>query len=199
MISRAEITLNHEKTQVVSSAKVVQMENKNSKLVAACIQHDRKAQEQLYDTYKVAMYTILVRMLNDEADAADALQDAFIQIFKNLKRFEGKSTLGAWIKTIVVRTGIAKLKKQTRVIELETSIHKADSEVIVWDENLTGEYLAKAIQQLPNGYRTVFLLIEVEGYSHKEVSNLVGISEGTSKSQLFKAKKMLKTLLKDIK
>jgi len=185
--------------KVVKSTKLIQMEDKNAQLIEACIHNNRKAQEKLYDIYKVAMYTILVRMLNNEANAADALQDAFIEVFKSLKNFKRKSTLGAWIKTIVVRTGIAKLKKQVRTIELETSIHQAENEVIVWDENLTGEYLSEKIQQLPNGYRTVFLLIEVEGYSHKEVGDLVGISEGTSKSQLYKAKKMLQHLLKEMK
>ncbi len=153
-------------------------------------------QKSLYDRYKDAMYTILYRMLNDEDDAADALQESFIQIFRNLKSFKKQSSLGAWIKTIVVRTGLAKQKKNVAFEEIDEQTQSI--EPIIWDSNLTGEYLDKAIRQLPDGYKNVFLLIEVEGYSHREVSEMIGISEGTSKSQLFHAKKALQKSLVDI-
>ena len=172
-------------------------------LIQACLNGEnvasrRQAQHKLYNRYKNAMYTILCRMLNNEEDAADALQDAFIMIFRDLGKFQKKSTLGAWIKTIVVRTGIAKQKKQLRLANFDHTLNLVENESIVWDENLTGEYLEKAIKRLPDGYRNVFLLVEVEGYTHKETGELLNVSAGTSKSQLYHAKKMLQKFLKEI-
>jgi RNA polymerase sigma-70 factor (ECF subfamily) len=166
-------------------------------LLQGCLQNDRQAQRNLYDRYKDAMYTILFRMLNDEDDAADALQEAFIEVFRSLKRFQGQSSLGAWIKTIVIRAGLVKQKKALFFEQLDD---RADyNQPIEWDEHLTGEYLDKAIRKLPEGYRNVFLLVEVEGYTHREVAGLLQIAEGTSKSQLFQAKRLLQRLLKELK
>ena len=159
------------------------------------MQQQRHAQRALYNKYKDAMYTLLLRMLNDEEDAADALQEAFIEVFRSLKSYRGISSLGAWIKTIVIRNGLAKQKTILPFEPIGELIH--DHQPITWDENLTGEYLEKAIRKLPDGYRNVFLLFEVEGYTHREVAQLLGIAEGTAKSQLFQAKKMLQRLLKE--
>jgi RNA polymerase sigma-70 factor (ECF subfamily) len=135
-------------------------------------------------------------MLKDPDLACDALQDGFILVFRGLNGFKGDSTLGAWIKTIVVRACIKKLKEVT---EVERIPKNYEYETVVWDDNLTGEELQRAIEQLPRGYRSVFLLIEVEGYSHKEVAEMLNIAEGTSKSQLYHSKQMLQKLLKDIR
>lgn len=143
------------------------------------------------------MYTLLFRMLDDEDDAADALQEAFIEVFKSLPGYAGKSSLGAWIKTIVVRCGLAKQRKTLGLQPLEEL--EDDALPVQWDENLTGEYLDWAIRQLPEGYRNVFLLIEVEGYSHREVSETLRIAEGTSKSQLYQAKRQLQRLLREFR
>ncbi|PSR57217.1 RNA polymerase subunit sigma-24 [Adhaeribacter arboris] len=143
------------------------------------------------------MYTILFRMLNNEEEAADALQEGFLEVFRSLSSFKAQSSLGAWIKTIVVRAGLKKQRKTLFLEPLEEQV--AFRSPIEWDQNLTGEYLDKAIRQLPDGYRNVFLLVEVEGYTHREVADLLNIAEGTSKSQLFQAKKLLQRLLKDVK
>ena len=161
--------------------------------VAGCIKNDRKSQKALFDRYKDAMYTIAFRILRDENLASDALQEGFISVFESLKNYEGRSTLGAWIKTIIVRSSLRLLEKRFETTDYDDEF--AD-ETIEWDENLTGEVLDKAISEISPGYRSVFLLIEVEGYSHKEVGEMLGISEGTSKSQLSRAKKMLREKLK---
>lgn len=165
-------------------------------LLDACLQNNRKQQQALYEKYKDAMYTIACRMLKDSDLACDALQDGFIQVFRGLRSFKGQSTLGAWIKTIIVRACINKLKKE---IEQESIPENYNYETIEWDDNLTGEELEKAIEKLPSGYRSVFLLIEVEGYSHKEVAQMLNIAEGTSKSQLYHSKQMLQKLLRDLR
>ena len=165
-----------------------------SDLIDACLANDRLAQKKLYEKYKNAMYSVCYRITNDYDMANDVLQDAFIQIFKSLASFRRESTLGAWIKTIVVRTAIKKIKKTKKFVELDDHITSGDK-FIDWGHYLDAEYLEKAILSLPGGYRAVFVLIEVEGYSHKEVGKMLGISEGTSKSQLFHAKKKLRAKL----
>jgi RNA polymerase sigma-70 factor (ECF subfamily) len=164
-------------------------------LLRGCLRRERAAQHALYHKYKDAMYTLLYRMLDDEDDAADALQEAFIEVFKSLPGYLGKSSLGAWIKTIVIRCGLARQRKTMGHQPLDDL--GDDAPLAPWDENLTGEYLDRAIRQLPEGYRNVFLLVEVEGFSHREVSETLRIAEGTSKSQLHQAKRLLQRLLRE--
>lgn len=170
-----------------------------SALVDACLNNESLAQKALYDRYKDAMYTVAYRITNDFELAQDVLQDAFIQIFKSLKNFRKESTIGAWIKIIVVRTALKAIKKQPHFSPIEDYIIGNANQYIDWGNHLDSEYLEKAIQSLPEGYRAVFVLIEVEGYAHREVAELLGISEGTSKSQLFHAKKKLRAMLEKMK
>ncbi|MEL6945371.1 MAG: RNA polymerase sigma factor [Bacteroidota bacterium] len=144
-----------------------------AELITACLKQDRTAQKTLYDRYKNAMFTTAYRMMGDFEQAEDVLQEAFVKVFRALPKFRKESTLGAWIKTIVVRTALSKLKKKdlTEPLEDYHANRYAD-----WTNHLDAEYLEKAIQALPDGYRAVFLLIEVEGYSHKEVAEMLGIS-----------------------
>jgi RNA polymerase sigma-70 factor (ECF subfamily) len=138
------------------------------------------------------MYTAAYRIPNEVESATDVLQDAFIKVFRALPKFRRESTLGAWIKTIVVRTALSHIKRQLKFEPLE---HNLREEAINWGHQLDVEYLERAIQALPEGYRAVFVLIEIEGYPHKEVAEMLGVSVGTSKSQLFHAKKRLRETL----
>ena len=149
----------------------------------------------LFDNYKDAMYTVVYRILRDEELACDALQEGFIQVFTGLIYYRFDASLGSWIKTIMVRSALRILKKEPLKDDIEMD---AVNDMIQWDTNLTGETLDKTIAQLSPGYRSVFLLIEVEGYSHQEVAEMLNISEGTSKSQLSRAKKILQERLKDL-
>lgn len=162
-------------------------------LLAGCLAHDRAAQHQLYQRYKTAMFSCALRILNDRALAQDALQDAFVAVFQQLAAFRQHSTLGAWIKRIVVQMALQTLRREQR---MEVYDHERHPEPLVpWHDGLTGEALAQAIAELPAGYRAVFCLVEVEGYLHREVAELLSISEGTSKSQLHQAKRLLQTKL----
>lgn len=163
-------------------------------LVHGCTRNDRIAQRDLYQKYCDAMFTIAFRIVNNRDDAHDALQDAFIQVFRDIGQYRFDSTLGAWIKTIVVRTSLRLLSKNRNLIFAEMDEASSD-EMILIPDTLNAEYLEKVILSLPDGYRTVFLLTEVEGYTHEETAGILGISAGTSKSQLHHAKKMLKTRL----
>ena len=167
-----------------------------AELVQSCLKNDRTAQKNLYDKYKRAMYTLCYRITGDFDTANDVLQEAFIKVFRGLPSFRAESTLGAWIKTIVVRTAYSHLRKEKMFFESLDEV-RPDARVD-WGHYLDAEYLEKAILALPEGYRTVFILVEVEGYGHKDVAKMLGISEGTSKSQLFHAKKKLREMLKNM-
>ncbi|MTB49662.1 sigma-70 family RNA polymerase sigma factor [Lewinella sp. W8] len=164
-----------------------------SELVAACRRQDRRAQKELYDRYSRAMYTACYRICGDFELANDALQEGFLKVFQKLDTYRGDSTVGAWMKVVIVRTALNKLRR--RKITEELPLNYADQEVD-WDNtSLDVEYLERAINKLPDGYRAVFVLIEVEGYKHQEVADMLNITVGTSKSQLFYAKKKLREFL----
>ncbi len=163
-------------------------------LLEGCLLKERQKQKQLYYKYCDAMFTLAYRILNDRDEAHDVLQDAFIQVFQKIEQFKRQSTLGAWIKTIVIRTAFRHLKTQKLFDSLEENKH----ETAEFSHNeIDGKILEKVILSLPDGYRTIFILAEVEGYKHKEIAEMLNISEGTSKSQLFNAKKTLKEKLKN--
>jgi RNA polymerase sigma factor (sigma-70 family) len=164
-------------------------------LINRCLQNNRLAQKELFDRYFKAMFTIALRIVKDEELCYDVVQEAFILVFNNLHQFQFKATIGSWIKTILVREAVRRMKLNIR----ENNLEVKQLEPIIWPEDLTGEYLHQAIMELPDGYRTVFTLIEIEGFSHREVAKMMSISEGTSKSQLFYAKKSLQQKLANSK
>lgn len=152
----------------------------------------RAAQRTLYDRYKRAMYSTAYRITNDPDHAHDVLQDAFVEVFKSLSKFSFRSTLGAWIKTIVVRQAIRKQQLEGRFETIDEARHDQPATL---PDTMTGAELDAAIRSLPDGARTIFLLVEVEGYMHHEVATMLGIAEGTSKSQVSYAKKLLRQRL----
>lgn len=161
-------------------------------LVDRCLAQDRLAQRMLFERYKRAMFSTAYRITNDYEQANDVLQDAFLEVFRSLSQFAFRATLGSWIKTIVVRQAIRKQQQEGRFLALDESL---PNHPIAWPDHLTGSELDAAIRLLPDGARTIFLLSEVEGYTHKEVATMLGISEGTSKSQVSYAKKLLRQRL----
>lgn len=165
-------------------------------LLAGCLAQDRQAQYRLYQQYKTVMFSSALRILGDRALAQDALQDAFVDVFQGLAGFQQQSTLGAWIKTIVVRRALRTLRREQRMEVYDQDRHPEPA--VAWHDRLTGEALDKAIGELPAGYRAVFCLVEVEGYSHREVADLLSVTEGTSKSQLYHAKRLLQRKLQHL-
>lgn len=162
-------------------------------LIEQCAAGDRSGQKCLFDKYYKAMFNVSFRIINDHDESLDAVQEGFIQVFNDLSSFRGDSTLGAWIKMIIVRCSLRKLNKATKHVSLDVKLH---DQPVEWNDSFNAQELDDAIRSLPNGYRAIFLLIEKEGYKHKEVAEMLEISEGTSKSQLFQAKKLLQTKLR---
>lgn len=161
-------------------------------IVAGCLKNNRIAQKALYDTYKTRMYTLAYRITGNFDDANDVLQEGFLQIFRKLETFNGEAKLSSWIHTIIARIAIRKIKSRIFFEDIETIDTTA---IIDWGTLIDIDYLEKAIENLPVGYRTIFTLYEIEGFKHREIAELIEISESTSKSQLFKAKKMLRETL----
>jgi len=162
-----------------------------AELITGCLLHDRISQRLLYDRYKNAMYTLAYRITGDYDAANDVLQDAFMEVFKHLDQFRGDATLGAWIKQIVIRKSTKK-----KSIVIWQNIDEEQEESIDWGEvEINVAHLQTAILSLSDGFRTVFVLAEIEGYTHREIGVMLSISEGTSKSQLFHAKRKLRSML----
>ncbi len=164
-------------------------------IIEACLRSDRVAQKALYDRYKTQMYTLAYRITGNFDDANDVLQEGFLLIFRKLHTFKGEAKLSTWIHTIIARAAIRKIKDRIYFEDIES----ADTSTIIdWGTSIDIDYLEKAIANLPEGYRTIFTLYEIEGFKHREIAELIDISESTSKSQLFKAKKMLRENLEKL-
>lgn len=174
------------------------MKATEEKLIHSCKLGVVSAQRELYATYKNLWYTISLRYVNKREDAMDVLQNALVKIFMKLDQFDMKlGNFKSWSSKIVVNEAIMFQRKywnsnEVTGLNLEL-IDKVESSRAI--SNLTMEEMTKLIQELPHGYRIVFNLYEIDGFSHKEIAGKLGISEGTSKSQLFKAKSILKKKL----
>ena len=171
-------------------------------IVERCQRGNRQAQYELYRLYSTAMYNICLRMLKNTADAEDLLQRSFVDVFTKLDTFQFQSSVGAWIKRIVVNNCINYLKKRRlKVQELEdrhTGI-AADEPVYAADDcGYNVQKINEAVRNLPEGYRVVFSLYMFEGYDHGEIADILGISEATSKSQYSRAKRKLREMLAEI-
>jgi RNA polymerase sigma factor (sigma-70 family) len=166
----------------------------NAPLIEECRKGNSKAQFTLYNQYSKAMYNLAYRILNNREDAEDILQETFVECFRNLSSFRFESTFGAWLKKILVNKCINQLKKKkidmTLCENLPENIHEEETEV-VYD---TGK-IFKGIEMLPDGYRIILTLYLLEGYDHAEISQILGITESTSKSQYSRAKEKLRNLL----
>ena len=174
------------------------MLNIHEDLILRCKAGDREAHYRLYRLYAKAMYNVSYRITGNEEDAEDALQESFISAFRNLDSYRGDAAFGAWLKRIVVNKAINVLKRKKHELlpdDENWDVPEADAESSDYKEGLTVDRVKSAIEQLPDGYRSVLTLYLIEGYDHEEIGEILGISESTSKSQLNRAKNKLKEIL----
>ncbi|TAG98782.1 MAG: RNA polymerase sigma factor [Sphingobacteriales bacterium] len=154
-------------------------------------------QELLYKTYSPKMYGVCLRYAGNPDDAQDILQEGFVKVFKNLTRFRGDGSFEGWIRRIFVNTAIEHYRRKVNMYPVtenqENTIEDKDWTAF---DRLALKDLLEIIQELSPGYRTVFNLYVVEGYTHKDIADILGISEGTSKSQLARAKAILQNVIK---
>jgi RNA polymerase sigma-70 factor (ECF subfamily) len=150
-------------------------------------------QEELYLRFSPKMYAVCLRYANNAEDAQDLLQEGFIKVYRNLQHFRAEGSFEGWIRRVFVNTSIEYFRKKSAKLSMVTEKEEStieDNDISAL-ENLAQKDIIKIVQELSPGYRTVFNLYVVEGYSHKEIGDMLGISEGTSKSQLARAKSVL--------
>lgn len=166
------------------------------KLIRKCIRNDRKAQHQLFETYSDKMYIVAFRYLGNRYAAEDVVANAFLKIFQSLESFrlEGENKFQGWIRKVVVNESLMEIRRMKQMPsftnELPEIISASNS-----GENIYYDELVLLIDSLPEGYRLVFKLYVIEGFNHSEIAELLNISEGTSKSQLHKARLQLQQML----
>ena len=153
-------------------------------------------QEELYNRFSSKMYAVCLRYAGNGEDAQDVLQDGFVKIYKNLSRFRGEGSFEGWIRRIFVNTAIEHLRRKTYLKPIadkeENTIPYKEKTAL---DRLGEKDILNLIRELSPGYRTVFNLYVVEGYTHKEIGDILGISEGTSKSQLARARMILQDMV----
>lgn len=161
-------------------------------IISGCQKGDRKFQEMLYNALSQKMFGVCMRYANEYASAEDLLQEGFVKVYRNIEKYRGEGSFEGWVRRIFVNTAIEHYRKKAQM----HVVH--DSQLLqyeYYDDNALGklmkEDVVKIIQTLSTGYRTIFNLYVIEGYSHKEIGEQLGISEGTSKSQLARARYLL--------
>ncbi len=163
-------------------------------LINRCLQGDRHAQSRFYRLFVQDIYNMVIRMTADKMLAEDIVQETFIKVFKKLGTFRGEAQISTWMKRIAINIALYHLKKRGRIQFVEVEDHLlVDSERE--EEEIDIRQIHEAIKKLPEGCRLVFTLYLLEGYRHREIAEIVGISESTSKSQYQRAKSLLRELL----
>jgi RNA polymerase sigma-70 factor (ECF subfamily) len=168
------------------------------KLIKACKRNDLKAQRQLYISYKDTLYALCLKYCRNIEEAEDNLQDSFLEIYKNIKKYKGKGSFEGWMKRITINKAITKYKKESLInIVINDNLLK---DTTIDDDclNIPLHNILNIIQELPSRYRMVFNLYELDNYSHKEIANQLNIGESTSKSNLHRAKIILKEKIQQL-
>ena len=167
-------------------------------IIALCKKGDRSAQKVLFESLSPKMFAVCLRYMGDRDAAEDVLQEGFISLFSKLDSYSGEGSFEGWARKVFVNTALMTLRKndvlkQSAEIESAFGISSGGSSAI---QNISYQELLRIISELPVGYRTVFNMFAIEGYSHKEISDALGISEATSRSQLQRARVILQGKIK---
>ncbi|HCW08511.1 MAG TPA: RNA polymerase subunit sigma-24 [Cytophagales bacterium] len=171
-----------------------------SELVSRCAKGERAAQQALYDRYCRKLMAMCLRYAKNVPEAEDILQEGFLKIFNNIKSFRFESSLSTWMSRIMINTALNHLRQKLYMlpmVDVENAGLQEDEKISLADFHLNE--LIKLVQSLPDGCRVVFNLFAIEGYGHKEIGEMLGVSEGTSKSQYNRAKSLLRAKLENAK
>jgi RNA polymerase sigma-70 factor (ECF subfamily) len=161
-------------------------------IISGCLKGDRKCQEQLYKMFSGRMFGLCLQYADNYDDACDILQDGFIKVFRKLDQYSGKGSFEGWIRRIMINTALERYRSQMHLYPLSEWDEKENSpafEDVL--ERLSAEELVKMVQELPPRYRMVFNMYAIEGFTHKEIAEALGIEVGTSKSNLSRARDIL--------
>lgn len=172
--------------------KIISLHNNEKQLIKKSIKGDQQAQKLLYEKFSPKMLGVCRQYIKDLHFAEDVMVNGFVKMFNHLGSYQYKGSFEGWVRSIMVRESISFLRKKQFVVYDDDAVEVRE-EVLgpISDGLLDMEYVQHLIDGLPEGYKAVFLLYAIEGYGHKEIAEMLAISEGTSKSQLFKARKML--------
>jgi RNA polymerase sigma factor (sigma-70 family) len=176
--------------------KVIPLFNQEAQLIKSLKKADQKAQRQLYEKYASRMLGVCRRYISDPMTAEDILVEGFMKVFDKIDQFKNEGSFEGWIRRIMVNEALGYLRQQKRNLEdvsLDEAYGIADFEQA--DQSLQADEMMSMIETLPTGYRTIFNLYAIEGYSHAEIAEMLGITESTSKSQLHRARALLQQLV----
>ena len=168
-------------------------------LITNCINQDAKAQSQLYKQYASKLFTLCLKYSRNYAEAEDNLHDAFITVFSKIDQYNNKGSFEGWLKRIAINTSLQRYRDNAGVFDIVNEERIEDVKVDINDSDVSIDFLLGIIQELPDRYRLVFNLYVLDGYSHVEISELINISIGTSKSNLARARMILKEKIEDYK
>ncbi len=161
------------------------------RLIKNCIKQDAQAQSQLYKQYASKLFSLCLKYSKNYAEAEDNLHDAFITVFSKIDQYKNKGSFEGWLKRITINTSLQRYREDVGVYDIVNEGNIEDVSVDINDEGVSIDYLLEIIQELPDRYRLVFNLYVLDGYSHVEISELINISTGTSKSNLARARLIL--------
>lgn len=169
-------------------------------LANKCIEGDQLAQRKLFEMYAPKMMGVCLRYMRDHAQAEDVLQDGFVKVFTKLDKYSGEGSLEGWVRRIMVNTALDQLRKTSKFnsnVSMDDVEYKVESDSDALS-SLMEEDLLKLIQEMPEGYKTVFNMFAIEGFTHKEIGEKLGVSENTSKSQYSRAKAYLRNKVEEL-
>jgi RNA polymerase sigma-70 factor (ECF subfamily) len=176
----------------------IQKWDNEEKLIRACQRNDASAQREVYNRYARKMLGVCARYIKDQMEAEDVMIHGFLKVFEKIEQYQFTGSFEGWMRRLMVNEALQQVRRNKTVfLEVELEHVHNDAAVMHLDDNeLETEELLAMVQRLPDGYRTVFNLYAIEGYSHKEIAEQLGISENTSKSQLSRARGLLQEHLK---
>lgn len=177
--------------------KIIPLHKNYSKLIAKASKGDRRAQHQLFEMFSPKMLGVCRQYLKNNDLAEEVMLSGFFKMFTHLKDFKNEGSFEGWIRRIMVNESISQLRKDKKLHFIsEMEIENSTAHATFIETELEEAEIQKMIDNLPDGYKTVFVLYAVEGYKHGEIAELLQISENTSKTQMFKARKMLQNMVK---
>ncbi|WP_238987189.1 RNA polymerase sigma factor [Confluentibacter flavum] len=181
-----------------SLLKVIQLYKNETTLIEKAAKNNREAQQTLFEMFSPKMLSVCRYYISDLQYAEDVMLDGFFKVFTHLKSFKNEGSFEGWIRRIMIRESISFLRKQKQIELSMDDIHYENDYDDSINTNIEVADLQKLIDDLPEGYKIVFVMYAIEGYKHHEIASMLHITEGTSKSQLFKARKLLQEKIKEI-
>lgn len=178
--------------------KIIHLHQEETEIIKLAVENNRQAQQQIYSRFSSKMLSVCRQYIKDIQLAEDVMITAFMKVFTNLNKFENKGSFEGWIRRIMVNECISYLRVQKKVKFVEDEIYVEES-FNATDSQFSIDQIQFLIDALPDGYKMIFNLYAIEGYKHNEIAKMLGINEGTSKSQLSHARKMLQTQITILK